>query len=274
VPGAHAAHVVLFAVKVRDLFVDAAARLADQVHVGRVVAVAGHLAVAHHDSLDPLVAKDPARPAAPGLLDASFFAAHIIPAEVQPGVTRMFGALPRRHHRHTPPVALVLRIHLGQEPAEQVRVERFERRLLDRHAPLVAVDDDDHVPLGDPLDFQRIPAGEFQVGAEIPARVAVDHGAGQRRHSHHGRFARPRIGGDAADRPTGDHNLVFWGIPSRLAGSPIPQQPQAEPATAGEDVLHLLCDRLAAHGVRREVDVERAVGVAALHRMELVCELS
>ena len=134
-------------------------------HIGHVVVVAAHVAEAHHNRLDLLVAEHASRAAAPGLLDAGFLAAHgVIPANVEAADARVFAALPGRDHRYVAPVRFALRVHLGQLLADQVRINRFQRSLFDGHAAGVAVDQDDDVLVGLALDLERIQTGKLQKG--------------------------------------------------------------------------------------------------------------
>jgi hypothetical protein len=93
------AHLVLLVVEVGDFFVDALPGLADERHIGHAVFVAAHVAKTDDDGLDALVAEDAPRAAAPGLLEAGFFAAHIVPGRVNQGDAGVFGSLTGCQHR-------------------------------------------------------------------------------------------------------------------------------------------------------------------------------
>ena len=180
VRGADAAHLVLLVVQLDDLFVDALAHGADALEIGRVVGVGAHAGVADDDRLDLLVAQHRADAAAAGLLDARFAPLGIVPAHVEAADAGVLTALAGRHHRHVAPVGFTLRVHLRELIAERVGVNPFQRRFLDGHAAGVAVDENDDIVFSLALDFERVPAREFQQRAEVAAHVAVHDDVGQR----------------------------------------------------------------------------------------------
>ena len=112
----------------------------------------------HDDRLDLLVAQDRAQPAAAGLLDAHRLAPRVVPAHVEAADAGVLAALARRHDGHVALVAVVPGVQRGELLGKQVRVDRFLRRSLDRHAALVAVDEDDDLFGGLALHLERVPA--------------------------------------------------------------------------------------------------------------------
>ena len=142
---AHFAHLVLLVVQIGDFLVDALTRLADERHIGHAVFVAAHVAETHHNRLDLLIAEDAPRAAAPGLLETGFLAAHVVPGGVDHRNAGMFRRLPGGKHRDGAFALFVAAKALGQDVADQMRIDRFERIAFDRHLAGVAVDEDDHI---------------------------------------------------------------------------------------------------------------------------------
>ena len=273
VRGAHAAHLVLLVVQLDDLPVDALAHGPDALDVGRIVGVRLHAGVADDDGLDPLVAQHRAQPAAAGLLDTGHPPLGIVPAHVEAADAGVLAALPGRHHRHVAPVRLVARVHLGELIGERVGVHPFQRRFLDGDAPRLAFDENDHIPLGLALDFERIPARELQQRAEVAAHVAVHDDVGQRGDADHQRLAGAGVEHGAGDGAGRDHDLVLGIVPLRLRRHRMPQPPQPEPLAADEDALHLVGDGAGLDVAGGDVDVEGLAGVAAVNLGDGVGEL-
>jgi hypothetical protein len=184
--------------------------------VGIAVAVAAHLAVAHHDGFDLLVAQHSPAAAAGSLLDADFLAARVVEADVQAGDGHMVGSLPGRDDRDAAHIALIAGVHLGQLAVDQVGIESLQGSGFDRHPPAVAVDVDDHIFFGFALDFKGVKASKLQIWAEVAAAVAVDHGVRLGRNGEGGHFSGAGVGGDAADRAARQDQLIFRVVPAGL----------------------------------------------------------
>ncbi len=137
---------------------------------------------------------------------------------------------------------------------------------------LLAVHVDDDFLIGDALDLDGVPAGELEVRPVIAADVAVDDHIGGRGDADDDGFAGAGVLGDPADRAGGDHDLVLGRVPFGLPGDGVPEQFEAEAAPADEDILHLLRDGFGLDGVVRHVDVQGAVGIAFVYRLEGVFE--
>ncbi len=266
VGGAVAAHHALHRVVLADLLVQLDARLRDRLEVGRVVEIALHLGTAADERLDPLVAEHGADPATARLLQADAAAAPVVPGEVQHADQAVVGRRAGTDDGHVGEVLLVLGIHVGEDLGEHVGVQGLVRRLLDPDDPLLAVDEEDDLPVGLALQFEGVEARELEQRAEVAADVAVDRDLGLRRQRDDQRFPAARVLGGARDRSRADDDLVLRVVPPGRGLDGLPQVPEAEAPPADEDVLHLLGHLLLGDLQRPDVHVERAVVVAALRK--------
>ena len=125
-----------------------------------------------------------------------------------------------------------------------MRIFRFKCIWLDRDLAGIAVDEDDHILRGFALDLQCVKAGELEERSEISTDVAVDHILCEWTERHDRGFSAAGIGRDPANRTIGNDQLILRIVPFRLGCDRIPEQLKAKAAPAGEQVLHLLGDRL------------------------------
>lgn len=148
VGGADFAHLVLLVVQICDFFVDALPSLTDEGHIGHAVQVAAHIGKTDDNGLDFLIAEDAPWPAAPGLLHAGFFAAHIVPGGVNQRDAGVFRRLTGGENRNAALAAFIAADALGQHVADLVGVHLAERVFGNRHQAGIAINVDNHVFFG------------------------------------------------------------------------------------------------------------------------------
>lgn len=93
---------------------------------------------------------------------------------------------------------------------------------------------------------------------------------GQRAEGHNGGFTAARVACNAAYRAVGDHQFILGIIPGRIRINRIPKEFEAETASAGKKIFHLLGDWALFERVVIQVDIEGAVGITALDRSQLI----
>ncbi len=112
----------------------------------------------------------------------------------------------------------------------------------------------------------------FRNGAKYPPTLLSITFSVSGLERHHRGFAGAGIGRDPADGTVGNDQFILRVIPFGLRRDCIPQQFETKAAPAGEQILHLLGDRFFVDGVVVQIDVERAVGIAALHGAKFIGE--
>ena len=268
------AHLALFVVEVVDALMEARAGALYRLDVDGVVLQPCEMRAFHDKRADVLVPENRAAAAASGLLQAHGLAAHVVEAEV-----------------HSRPVARARR-HAGGDDGNraligfvlcEILVELFRHGVgvgvlqvgfIYCYLVLVAVDVDDDGAVRLPLELHRVEARELQERREISAGVAVISLLRRGREEDGIAFSCARILRDAAERAASYDYFVFGVVPLGVFRYGVPEQLEAEAASACELLYHVLGDwtllKLVISVLVAESYVKRLLRIAVVYLRRLV----
>ena len=263
------AHLALLVVEVVDALVDARAAALDGLHVHRVVLEAREVRALHYERRDVLVPEHGAAAAASGLLQTNGLAAHVVEAEVHSAPVARAGRHARRNDGYRAFVRLVLREILVKVLRHGVGVRVLERGLVNGYLVIVAVDENYDGTVGLALELQSVEAGELEERREISARVAVV-GLLSRRGKEYGiALSSARILRDAAEGAARYDDFVLRVVPLGILRNRVPEQLEAEAASARELLYHILGDgallKFVIPVLVAEPYIKRLLGIAVMN---------